>query len=204
MELLLSQPVPRSRLILAHFAVDLIVLPVLASAAVAGTHAGLYLVGPFRVDHTALDKLPKPAAAFLGPDRGPDVLPVDAGGLPAAAVQLAALMFAVSGLTMAVSAAGRSRWRTTGLAVLVVLGMFVANVVGQLWDAVAGVRPLTAFFYYQPQKVWLKGDWLADPGEAWGADGWRVPAAGVLAAVGLVGYAVAARVFARRDVPAPL
>ena len=88
-------------------------------------------------------------------------------------VNLAALMFALSGLTMLVSAVGRNRWRALGVAALIAVGMFVANVVGQLWDGAAWVRPWTLFFYYQPQRVWLRGDWLAerrlghgDPGRA--------------------------------------
>jgi ABC-2 type transport system permease protein len=57
MELLMSQPVPRGRLILAHFLVDLIVIPVFCLSIVAGTQAGLELAGPFTVDYTMLDKL---------------------------------------------------------------------------------------------------------------------------------------------------
>jgi ABC-2 type transport system permease protein len=115
-------------------------------------------------------------------------------------------MFAVSGVTMAISAVNRNRWRAIGFGLLIVIGMFVANVVGQLWDTIAVVRPITLFFYYQPQEVWLAGNWWVDLGDAW-ADGQpllRLPGAGVLAAVGMTGYLVALRVFTRRDLPAPL
>ncbi len=114
-----------------------------------------------------------------------------------------ALMFAVSGLTMALSAAGRSRWKVTGYAVLILVVMFVANTIGQLWEPAGWVRPFTLFFYYQPQKVMLDGNWLVDVGAAWpGAP--HVPGAGVLLTVGAAGYLLALRTFTRRDLPAPL
>jgi ABC-2 type transport system permease protein len=134
------------------------------------------------------------------------VLDVDASPQPAAVLNYAALMFAISGLTMAISAANRSRWRAIGVAMLVVVGMFVANVVGQLWDEAGVVRPATLFFYYQPQEIWLADRWDVDLGEAWagGRPLLRLPAVGVLVAVGAAGYLVALRIFTRRDLPAPL
>ena len=112
-------------------------------------------------------------------------------------------MFAISGITIALSAAGRSRWKVTGYAVLIVVVMFVANTIGQLWEPAGFVRPLTLFFYYQPQKAMLDGNWLVDLGAAWsGAP--RVPGILVLLAVGILGYLFALRAFTRRDLPAPL
>jgi ABC-2 type transport system permease protein len=114
-----------------------------------------------------------------------------------------ALMFAVSGITIAISAAGRSRGRTTGYAVLVVVLMFVANTIGQLWEPAGIVRPLTLFFYYQPQKVMLDGNWMVDVGKAWGGFP-MVSGVLVLMVVGFLGYLSALRTFTRRDLPAPL
>jgi ABC-2 type transport system permease protein len=115
-------------------------------------------------------------------------------------------MFAVSGLTMAVSACHRSRWKAVGYAVLIVVGMFVANVLGQLWEPMAVLRPASVFFYYQPQDVWLNGNVWVELGDAW--NGYRpllaVPGFAVLTGVGLAGYLVAWQVFDRRDLPAPL
>ncbi len=48
MELLMSQPVPRNRLILAHFLVDCLTLPVLCLSFFAGTEFGLWAVGRLR------------------------------------------------------------------------------------------------------------------------------------------------------------
>ncbi len=203
MELLLSQPVPRNRLILAHLLVDLVAIPALALCVFAGTRAGLALVGPFVVDYSAMPKLPikVPIPAT------PEVLPTgEWRDQLAALTNLAALMFALSGLTLALSAAGRSRWKVIGYGVLTALVMFAANVLGQLWDAVAFVRPATVFYYYQPQRIMLRGEWLADLGEVWNGGAPLLPVSGVavLLAVGVAGYAVALRVFTRRDLPAPL
>lgn len=205
MELLMSQPVPRGRLILAHFLVDLIVIPVFCLSIVAGTQAGLELAGPFTVDYTMLDKLTENAPIKFRPAAGPPVLEVQAGRQIWGALNLAALIFAFSGLTMLISAAGRNRWRTTGWAALIFVVMFVVNVLGQLWDSAAGFRPATLFFYYQPQKVWLTHEWTANLAEAWGGtEAVPVPVIPLLLAVGGAGYALAYRIFTRRDLPAPL
>lgn len=205
MELLMSQPVPRNRLIFAHFLVDLVVLPALCLAFFAGTQLGLALVGDFVPDYSMLKSLKGPNGRSLPlqiPDN-PEPLPVSGLGEFTGLMNTFALMFAVSGITIAISAFGRSRWRATGYAVLVVMIMFVANTIGQLWEPSGFVRPLTLFFYYQPQKIMLDGNWMVDLSKAWpGAP--EVPGVGVLLGVGLAGYLIALRTFTRRDLPAPL
>jgi ABC-2 type transport system permease protein len=206
MELLMSQPVPRHRLVLAHFLVDCVVLPVLCLSFFAGTQFGLWVVGEFVPDYTALDELAQGAPLLKSAalrDTAP--LPVSGLGELAGLVNTVALMFAISGMTLALSAAGRSRWKVVGYAVLVVVVMFVANTVGQLWEPAGFVRPFTFFFYYQPQRTMIEGNWTVDLSQAW--DLGRpvlVPAVVVLFAVGAAGYAVALRIFTRRDLPAPL
>ena len=204
MELLLSQPVPRYCLVLAHFLVDCAVIPLLCLAVYAGTQLGLYLVGPFTVDYSALAKLPPAFQVFV--KAGPPTLAVSAERQVLALVNLAALLFATSGLAIAVSSVGRNRWRSLGVATLAGVAMFTANVVGQLWEAAAFARPFTVFFYYQPQKIWLKDDWHVDLGDAFtpGRPLAEVPVLAVLFGAGLLGYAFALTVFTRRDLPAPL
>ncbi|MGL4423956.1 MAG: ABC transporter permease subunit, partial [Gemmataceae bacterium] len=114
MELLLSQPIARWKLIAAHLIVDAVVIPVLCGSVLLGTRLGLEAVGPFKVDYTVLDKIKSPIPL----PRGPDVLTVDVSGQPIAVVQYAVLLFAMSGLTMAVSSFHRNRWRAVGVAVL--------------------------------------------------------------------------------------
>jgi ABC-2 type transport system permease protein len=193
MELLISQPVPRHRLILAHLIVDAIVIPAVVLSIGAGVQAGLAAVGPFKVDYTVLKKIEEQTRFKL--PRGADVLPVSTAGQPAALLNLAALMFAASGLTMAISSMNRSRWRAMSLAAALILGMFIVNVLGQLWEPLAGFRRFSLFSYYQPQKVWLTGNWLTEDG---------VSGVMVLATVGFLGFFAAWRVFRRRDLPAPL
>lgn len=192
LELLLSQPIPRNRLILANFLVDLIVIPLLVVSVAAGTHIGLALVGPFKVDYSALESL----KAKLTLPAGPDVLAVDVNGQWRALVNLYLLMFAISGIAIAISSLNRSRFRSIGLTALIILSMFILNVIGQLWDAAAPFRSCSLFFYYQPQKIWLRNDWQSE--------GMMIPVWLVLAAVGLIGYFWALIVFQRRDLPAPL
>ncbi len=115
------------------------------------------------------------------------------------------LIFAVSGLTMFLSSLGRFRWRVLGLAFLVLLVQFVVNLLGQVWDVLAPLRPLTVFYYFQPQKAVLAGDWCVTLRE-WngGVPLCRVPMVAVLVGVGLAGYGLALWTFTRRDLPAPL
>ena len=211
MELLLSQPVPRNRLILAHFLVDCAVIPVLCLSFYAGTQFGLWAVGPFVIDYSAVRavmarEVPPGVLGSIGVPAEPEVLVVSGRPQLPALTNLAALLFALSGLTMALSAFGRSRWKVIGYGVLVGLVMFIANVLGQLWDDAAFVRPFTVFYYYQPQKIMLRDQWTADLAAVWNGHSpvGPVPVVGVLLAVGAVGYLVALRTFTRRDLPAPL
>src|ERR1051326_3078973 len=75
---------------------------------------------------------------------------------------VAALLFAISGYTMWLSAGGRYRWKVMGLAVLVTLLQFLVNLLGQLWETIQWLRPLTVFYYYQPQDIILNGRWTME------------------------------------------
>lgn len=209
MELLMSQPVPRNRLILAHLIVDCVVLPALCVSFFLGTQFGLWAVGPFVPDYALLDDAAKESTLIQGLiqriPRDPTPLEVSGRGEAIGLVNTLALMFAISGMTLALSSVGRSRWKVIGYAVLTVIVMFVANTIGQLWEPAGFVRPLTLFYYYQPQRAMIDGDWMVDLNKSW--DLGRpvlVPAVGVLFAVGVIGYAFALRAFSRRDLPAPL
>lgn len=176
MELLLAQPIRRSQVIVAHFVVDLCTIPFLAAAMILGTFTGVHAFGLVGNEDAGLN--------------------IDAFRFVRAALPVMALVFSVSGMTMAVSAFGRQRGKTLGVAVLIVLMMFLVNVIGQLWPPLEPLRPATVFYYYQPQPMVLRDDALTS-GVTW----LRL---GVLIAVGLGGYALAAWHFCRRDLPAPL
>jgi ABC-2 type transport system permease protein len=198
MELLLAQPIPRRSVVLSHLAVDAVVIPLLCLSLWGGTILGCRLVGPFTASTAALTIFPFPVQV------DESLLHVDPWAFGPALWNVSGLLFAISGTTMALSAAGRFRGRVIGLAVVIFLVQFLINVIGQLWDAVAWLRPFTVFFYYQPQQVVLNGKWTVNPAAAWGSGPEAANVLMVLFAVGAVGYAVALGVFTRRDLPAPL
>jgi ABC-2 type transport system permease protein len=182
MELLLAQPIARSRVVLAHFVVDLLTIPCLCLCLVLGSYVGVSIV---RLDN------------------------IDLARFWRAVPNAAALIFALSGMTMAFSAAGRFRWRVLSLALGLALIQFVLNVVGQLWDLLAPWRALTVFYYYQPQPTILQDRWTVPVGKGLPGLGpeealFSASPVAVLVLVGLVGYAIALAAFTRRDLPAPL
>jgi ABC-2 type transport system permease protein len=175
MELLMAQPLARWRLIVSHFVVDCLTIPLLCACLWAGTALGSYAFG--LMEMTALDKKPIDLWLF-----GPAMLNVGA------------LLFAISGYTMAISSAGRFRTRVLGIAVMLTLLQFLINLFGQTWQDIEGLRPFTVFYYYQPQG------WILGFTGKW--EGVRHVT--TLMAVGLVGYVAALVIFCRRDLPAPL
>lgn len=210
MELLLAQPLPRSRVILAHFLVDLIVIPIVCLSLWGGLSLGVWLVGPLQADPEAQQDLPldPQIAAFAKasmpppPPPDPERLKIDRLPFGPPLLNVAGFIFAVSGVTMWLSAAGRFRWRTIGFAALVILAQFMFNVIGGMIDSLAFLRPLSIFYYYQPQHIALHGEWNASLAP-FGISG-SVPVLAVLFAVGAAGYLLAWRTFIRRDLPAPL
>lgn len=196
MELLLAQPIPRGRIVAAHLIVDVIIIPALAFCLWLGTWSGYQMLGPFDVDMAEVKKqfsmLPFPVVVNR------EFLTVDLWQFFPAIFNIMALMFAVSGVTMAISAGGRFRGQVLGIAVVTFLVMFLVNLVGQLWETISSLRPLTVFYYFQPQKIVLNGNWqvslpFGNMNGTW-----------VLLVVGIVGYIWAWRHFRSRDLPAPL
>jgi len=175
MELLLAQPIARWRVPVAHLLVDLVTIPLLCGCVLLGTWLGPMVVGLPGID----------AARFIG-----------------GAANMAALMFAMTGLTLAFSALGRSRWKVMGLALVLMLAQFLVNLFGQMWEALRPYRQLTLYYYYQPQPIILKDSWLVSY-DLLGLEG-RVLVLPVLFAVGLIGYGLSILFFTRRDLPAPL
>jgi ABC-2 type transport system permease protein len=225
MELLLAQPLGRSRLVLAHLAVDALTIPLLCLSLWAGNWVGAWLVSPIqmetpkwtprkpgyvvelpwfkvKVDNPAAGSGPRPP----GPADADERLRLRPAAFGPALWLVGGLIFAVSGSTMWLSAAGRFRWRVLGVAVFVFLIQFLINTLAQMWDTLGPLRPLTLFYYYQPQEVILPGGgWDVSLAE-W--NGGRplllLPMPLVLFCVGLFGYGMALWTFHRRDLPAPL
>jgi hypothetical protein len=167
-----------------------------------------FSVGPFRVARVMV-----PGGGVAGATRPTaesearvrarlQVTPVDFGrALPA----VGGLLFAVSGLTLWLSAAGRYRWRVLGIAVFVMLLQFLVNVIGQLDESFGWMRPLTIFYYYRPQEMVLGKPAVVTLSEWYGGVPFaQIPTLAVLFGIGAIGYAMALLVFTRRDIPAPL
>src|SRR5438270_13357759 len=58
MELLVAQPVPRYRLILAHFLVDAVTIPLLSLGLWAGNFIGAWMISPIKVDEPSFKAPP--------------------------------------------------------------------------------------------------------------------------------------------------
>jgi ABC-2 type transport system permease protein len=220
MELLLAQPLARFKLILAHFIVDVLTIPVLCLSLWAGTCLGWLMIGPIQPEPPDV-KLPDMTytleiGTFKYSVKAPMQMPPETEeqqqarlgvSLPEflrALPLMGGLIFAVSGYTIWLSARGRFRMRVLMLAIGVTVVQFLINLLGQMWEFVAPLRPLTVFYYYQPQQAVLgHGSWVA-LGTWNGEPVCFVPMVGVLLAVGFIGYGMALWTFNRRDLPAPL
>jgi ABC-2 type transport system permease protein len=205
MELLLAQPLARFRIILAHFFVDLITIPLLCLSLWGGNWLAYQTIGPIQERPVKLPEKAGPMALMAAREPSEEAKAVARKRLEVRLLDFApallvvgGLMFAVSGYTMTISALGRFRLRVLGVAVFLTLIQFLINVLGQLWDGIEALRPLTIFYYYQPQQVILGHGWTVP---VWGV---RVPFLAVLFGVGLSGYGLALWIFSRRDLPAPL
>jgi beta-exotoxin I transport system permease protein len=201
MELLLAQPIARWRVVASHLLVDAIAIPILCLALWGGTLIGAQIVGPFQVTEADLEAFKSLPFKIVV---NPELLAVDPYQFGPALFNVAALLFSLSGLTMAISSWGRFRNRVIGGAVLIALVMFLINAVGQLWDVLNPWRPLTLFYYYQPQAIALNSHWTVDPAALWHAGSWPVNVVVVLGSVGVLGYLIALNIFTHRDLPAPL
>lgn len=224
MELLLSQPVGRGAVILAHLVVDLITIPILCLSLWLGSAIGCALVSPLTLKEYEMLKPMKPMNMELGvaglkfsikdpglpmtPPRiepGKGKLELRPWNFGSGMLAVASLLFSITGMTMAISAAGRFRSRVLGISVFLILVMFLTNVIGQVWEPFSLLRPFTVFYYYQPQPLILGKPWIVTLSE-WnnGSPLVQMPFLLVLAGVGGIGYAIAGRIFCQRDIPAPI
>ena len=112
-----------------------------------------------------------------------------------AAANLAGLAFFMAGFTTMLSAFDRYRWRTIGLA----SGFYVVSLMIKL---VARMAPKYENFIYMSFLGGFEPLLFVNHPE----DGWRLALEynGVLVGLGLAAYALAAIVFCRRDLPAPI
>lgn len=132
MELLISQPIPRWKIISTNLMVDMVTIPALALCMFLGTYLGVMLVPLNNVNLTPYWRGIVLAVAFA---------------------------FSMSGITYAISSMGRSRWRVLAWTFGIILAMSILNLLGQLWDTLGPWRPLAIHYYFQPQYAILKDQW---------------------------------------------
>ena len=167
MDLILSLPVRRATVMLAPAVVATVGAAVLAGAILLGTCIGLATID-FSDDVSTWQFLP-------------------------GAVNLACMVFCLTGVTTFVSSWNRSRWRTIALAVGFFLVSEILEMVGRVWEWGSWLKYCSFVTAFQPHLVILQPE----------EHGLLAPAYnGTLLALGLVAYIAAAIVLTRRDIPA--
>jgi ABC-2 type transport system permease protein len=132
LSLVLAQPVPRSRLLLAKaggVAVEVLVLAV-------AVFAGMLL-----------------AVALAGGG-------ISTGHLAAAALHVLLLSLAVGAVALALAAATGSRSTAAGVAATVALAMFLVNGIAPAINGVSWLKYLTLFYYYEGHDPLREGAYL--------------------------------------------
>ncbi len=231
MELLLAQPISRFQVWLSHLLVETGAIAVLALLPVAGLALGAWYINPLKLEAPDLKALPRKPGVILelGPfrmrveDPLKDRLPLAAAPAASSSTpvnsrleirplqllgafpQTFGLMISISGLGIILSVIFRRRFLALGVGALLVLSMFLINLLGQLWEPLAPLRPLTAFYYYLPQEAALgrpaQVDW-----SPWTTEThfFAIATLPVQIAVGAAGWVIAYWIFKRKDIPAPL
>lgn len=177
MDLLASLPIHRPSMLLPPAVVAAAGGMLLSASVLAGTAVGVWLI---------TFPEPVPISAFLP-----------------GALNLFCLTFLLTGLTVAVSACSRDRWRTMAIAG----GLFILEVILELvrrvwhvdtwpaeWQPKVWMKSLTFMSAYQPQELILIEKVRAEL--TWVYNG-------ALLGLGLAAYAFAAVVFTYRDIPNP-
>jgi ABC-2 type transport system permease protein len=218
MEMLLAQPISRMRYLTTHTAVNVSGIVVLALAAQAGTYTGI---------HTAKVKLPDRARSFTIPFLGIELeSPASAQEYQyvpishyvqrtpfwVAPANYACLGVLLLGLSTALSAADRYRWRTIGIVVGVYVVESVIEITGMAIESCRWMLHFTFFSAYEPVAFVTESardaeaPWRFLARESLG----RLPDLGpmgcnlALLLLGGMGLLAAAAIFNRRDIPAPL
>lgn len=218
LEMVLAQPISRSQLMLSHAVVSSIGLAGLTLLVWLGIWLGVMLT-------TVQETVPPPTLTIpllgfsvpltTGPPETvtvPMSARVDPAIFASSVWNLFTFGFFLLGLSSLMSSWDRYRWRTVGLVVGIYVLQLVMFGLSKAATQLEWMRPLTFFSCYRPQQL-IAAAMAAEDGAAGAAqlqpDGplqWIGPVAYplILLMLGLLCYAVAIRIFARRDLPAPL
>jgi ABC-2 type transport system permease protein len=216
MEMLLAQPISRLQLITTQAAVTVVGTALLAAVAWSGTCAG---IATTTVKEEVTKTWTVPGFGWKIPiplaPKETRIVPmsekVEAEVFLPAAANLFSLGFFLAGLSTFLSSWDRYRWRTIGITVGIYVVQMILKIVGMAVDDYAWLLKCTFFTAYEPESFVRIA--LNSPRDTWsvilyeqgqwvelGPLGYDL----VLILLGSVAYVLAAIVFCRRDLPAPL
>lgn len=226
MEMVASQPVSRKRILLTQALVTTLGTILLAGASWLGLYAGIQtttVAEPVKAEESLWVPLLgfDPASLFFGEDPArqteetrevPMASKVNPHDMWPAAVNYFALGFFLAGLSTLVSAQNRYRWRTIGIVAAIYVLQLVLKIIGLAADRWSWLLKLTFFSAYEPERfvsiavnqpssTWHL--WLVNDQGQWtelGPLGYDL----LLLFMGMLAYVLAAIIFSRRDLPAPL
>ena len=215
MEMLLSLPVSRWRVLVTQSMVTLIGVAVLAAGAWGGVAAGIHTceitetVQPsFMIPGVPLP-IPNPLAEAREIKR-PMSDEVDARTFGFPALNLFCLGVCLAGCCTLMSAWDRYRWRTIGLLIAWLVLQLIFRVAAAAAESLHWMNYLTVFWAYEPEVTVELA--VHRPEELWALvienrQGTRLGPLGsnlVLLALGALGFTAAGVVFHRRNLPAPM
>lgn len=215
MEMIIAQPISRVKLLWSHALVATGGLALLCLAVWLGLYLGVSLT-------TVEETVPRPAIEVplfgfeipLSFGEQTQAFPleerVDVRAFAAPTFNLFSFGFFLLGLTTLLSSFDRYRWRTIGLVMTIYVLQLVMFGLGKAAESLSWLEGMTFFNCYRPQglsSLVTKGD-LASP---WSVttvmpESWFPPLVYPLLLIGMGAacYLWAARIFAKRDLPAPL
>jgi ABC-2 type transport system permease protein len=129
-ELVLAQPISRTRYFMAHVAFGLGAITIVAGAAIAGSVLGRHLFG----------------LAPLGASRAWRVL-----------ANLVLLQAAFYSVTLLLSAFGREAGQVASAGVLLAVVSYLIDVIASMWSKAAFLQPYSLHHYYDPRRILTEG-----------------------------------------------
>ncbi len=99
-----------------------------------------------------------------------------------------ALLWAVAGVTLCLSALGRRSGQVVGWSIAWLVASYFIDYFATLWSALRPFTPLSVFEYFDPTATVVRGEWATSN-------------LLVLGAIGLVGFLAGGVIFRHRDLP---
>jgi len=214
MEMLLAQPVSRKQVIGVHTAVTMIGVLLLSVVAFTGTYTGIATTtvtegsAPVKVPLFGFD-IPFTGGRFVDIPMSEKVSPWT---FVPAAVNYLGLGCFLTGFATLMSSWDRYRWRTIGITVGFYVISTMLEIVGLAIDGFEWVKGLTFFSAYEPVRFACEAvtyperqwSWVVRDANGtfidWGPLGYD----SMLVGIGMACMGIAAMIFCRRDLPAPI